>query len=91
VSAADAASLSAAREGRNFIAHQGAIFDIHQHPSGRLLEAIAGSRVYDLGSLRAHLEYLRRNVQRLARGDNWFPPGALILAKDVISVGHMTQ
>ena len=70
VSAADAASLSAAREGRNFIAHQGALFDIHQHPSGRLREAIAGSRVYDVGRLRAHLEQLRRNVQRLAQGDN---------------------
>jgi hypothetical protein len=70
VSAADAAILRAAREARNFIAHEAALFDIHQHPSGTLRETGGGRWVYDLSRLRAHLEELTGNVQRLARGDN---------------------
>ena len=70
VSAADAARLHAARLARNFIAHEGARFSIHERPGGTLREAVAGMRTYDLGRLRIHLEALRTSVQDLSRGDN---------------------
>lgn len=70
VSETDAATLSAARAGRNFIAHKGALFSIHEHPGPSVREAIAGNRTYDLEHLKGHLVALRRNVQEVARGDN---------------------
>jgi hypothetical protein len=73
VSTADAARLSAAREARNFIAHQGALFDIYQRPSGRLREAMAGKRTYDLnhdhhpGAARGTGERPRLSCARIHR------------------------
>jgi hypothetical protein len=70
VSAEDLARLHAAREARNFLAHEAASFDIHNRPSGSIREAVAGKTSYALDHLVAHLERTRVQVRLLARGDN---------------------
>jgi hypothetical protein len=66
----DLVRLRAARDARNFLAHEAASFDIHNHPSGSILEAVAGKTSYALDDLVAHLERTRDQVWLLARGDN---------------------
>ena len=66
----DLSKLHAAREARNFLAHEAASFDIHNRPSGSIREAVAGKTSYALNDLVAHLERTRDQVRHLARGDN---------------------
>ena len=70
VSPGDAAVLSAAREARNYVAHEAGSFNIHRQPGRTIREAVDGRSTYDLDSLRAHLARLQHNVRQLARGDN---------------------